>query len=79
MAILAIRLVAMGSSTPNHPMIPKLIIIGKILGTMAISPTLLDKKRINMIPKTSTMVRERLLICPLVKRWLLAESLFRVR
>ena len=54
-------------SIPNHPMIPKLIIIGKILGTMAISPTLLDKKRRNMIPKTRTMVMERLLICPLVK------------
>ena len=73
MAILAIRLVTMESSMPNHPMTPKLITIGKILGTTAISPTLTDKNSANMMPKTKTIVIERLLICPAVKSSLLAE------
>ncbi len=66
MAILAIRLVNMDSSMPSQPMMPKLMMMGNMLGIMAIAPTLLDRKRVNMMPNTRTMVMERLLIWPLV-------------
>ena len=66
MAILAIRLVTMESSIPSHPMIPKLMTMGNRLGSMAINPTLMDIKRMNIIPKTRIMVMHRLLICPMV-------------
>ena len=73
MAMLAMRLVIMESSIPSHPMTPKVMMMGKRFGTMATSPTLPERKSRNMIPKTSTMVSDRLLTWPLVIRWLLAE------
>ena len=40
MAMLAIKLVAMDRGIPNQPITPKLTIMGKQLGSIAMKPTL---------------------------------------
>ena len=61
MAMEAIKLVATERGMPNNPMMPKLTMMGKILGITAINPTLAERNRATMTPKINSREIDRLL------------------